>query len=87
MYCSGSTAHKDIIGVCRKMFFLMGAGQNVSDAKAVCRQKKCPHRANFMGAAAPTAPMVSTPMDIYQTLYSSKQHLNCILLTLIIFIY
>ena len=42
----------------RKMFSLMGAGQNLPDAKAVCKQIKCPHRTNFMGAAAPIAPMV-----------------------------
>ena len=44
------------------MFSLMGAGQNLPDAKAVCSQIECPHRANFMGAAAPIAPMVPTPM-------------------------
>ena len=53
---------RDIQHRCRKMFSLMGAGQNVPGAKAVCRQIKCPHRANVMGAAAPIAPMVSTPM-------------------------
>ena len=44
------------------MFSLMRAGQNVSDAKALCGQIKCPDRTNFMGAAAPIAPMVPTPM-------------------------
>ena len=44
------------------MFSLMGAGQNVPYAKALCRQIKCPHRSNFTGAAAPIAPMVPTPM-------------------------
>ena len=43
----------------RKMFFLMGAGQNIPNAKAVCGQIESLHRANFMGAAAP---MVPTPM-------------------------
>ena len=37
----------------RKIFSLMGAEQNLPDAIAVFSQIECPHRANFMGAAAP----------------------------------
>ena len=44
------------------MFSLMGEGQNLPNANALCSQIECPHRAKFYGAAAPIAPMVPTPM-------------------------
>ena len=47
------------------MFSLMEAGQNLLNAKAVCRHIKCLRRAKCTGAAAPIAPMV--PMPMYDT--------------------
>ena len=46
----------------RKMFSLIGAGQNLLDAKVTCSPIDCPHRAKFIGAAAPIAPMVHMPI-------------------------
>ena len=40
----------------RKMFFLMGGGQSLPDANALCSQIKCPPRANFMGGSCPHCP-------------------------------
>ena len=58
------------------MFSLMGAGQNLPDAKAVCGQMKCFHRANCMGVAAPIASMVPTPIFNILALTAYLSHLD-----------
>ena len=52
----------------------MGAGQNLPNDKVLCSQIECPHRANFMGAPAPIAPMV--PIYTYVIQFDSSIYKN-----------
>ena len=52
------------------MFSLMGTGQNLLDTKAVYEHYKCLRRANYIGVAAPIAPMVSYAY-VYSTYYGT----------------
>ena len=54
------------------MLSLVGAGQNLPDAKVLCRQIKCLGRANFVEATVPIAPMVPTPMSNAQIVHISN---------------